>query len=160
MREQRIVAEYIRDCLTRSCASVRQRAPRTVTAARLFHLRTDFDFTLRDDTDITTVLDDLFPTPAVCGMPKREALEAILQEEGLDRRYYSGFCGPWNMSSPTSSASSGQDAATALYVSLRCMEMNGKNLSLYAGGGLLEESEEPTEWEETERKLQTMKSLL
>lgn len=160
MREQLIVAEYIHDCLTRRCASVRQRAPRTVTAARLFHLRTDFDFTLRDDTDITTVLDDLFPTPAVCGMPKQEALEAILQEEGLDRRYYSGFCGPWNMSSPMASALPDQDAATALYVSLRCMEMKGKNLSLYAGGGLLEESEEPTEWEETERKLQTMKSLL
>lgn len=160
MREQRIVAEYIYDCLSRSCAFVNQQPPRTVTAARLFHLRTDFEFTLRDDADIVDVLDDLFPTPAVCGMPKQEAMEAILEEEALDRRYYSGFCGPWNLLLPTSVASPNQDAATALYVSLRCMEMNGKSLSLYAGGGLLDESEEATEWEETEKKMQTMKALI
>ncbi len=165
MREQRIVADYIHDRLTRSCVSVDQQPPRTVTAARLFHLRTDFEFTLREGVDIVDVLADLFPTPAVCGMPKREAMETILQEEGLDRRYYSGFCGPWNLSSPDVSASSnsasfGQDAAAALYVSLRCMEISYRNLSLYAGGGLLDESEEATEWEETEKKMQTMKALL
>ncbi len=160
MREQRIVADYIHDCLEQSCTCVNRQSPRTVTAARLFHLRTDFDFTLRKGADIVDVLTDLFPTPAVCGMPKKEAMEAIIEEETLDRRYYSGFCGPWNMSLPTSSASLSQDAATALYVSLRCMEMNGKSLSLYAGGGLLDESEEATEWEETEKKMQTMKALL
>lgn len=160
MKEQRIVAEYIHDCLTRSCAFVNQQSPRTVTAARLFHLRTDFEFALREDADIVDVLDDLFPTPAVCGMPKQEAMDAILGEEALDRRYYSGFCGAWNMPSPASAASPNEDVSTALYVSLRCMEMKGKNLSLYAGGGLLNESEEATEWEETEKKMQTMKALL
>lgn len=160
MREQRIVADYIHDCLRRSCASVKEQSPRTVTAARLFHLRTDFEFTLRHDSDIVDVLTGLFPTPAVCGMPKHEAMEAILKDEGLDRRYYSGFCGPWNMALPTSSSLSNQDADTALYVSLRCMEMNGTKLSLYAGGGLLDESVEATEWEETEKKTQTMKALL
>ena len=160
MREQRIVADYIHDCLTRSCNFVDRQSPHTVTAAKLFHLRTDFEFMLRRDTDIVDVLCDLFPTPAVCGMPKQEAMEAILEDEALDRRYYSGFCGPWNMPPATSSAKTSQDAATALYVSLRCMEMKGTSLSLYAGGGLLDESEEATEWEETEKKMQTMKALL
>lgn len=160
MREQRIVADYIHDSLTHGCAYVNQQPPHTVTAARLFHLRTDFEFALREGVDIVDVLGDLFPTPAVCGMPKCEAMEAILKNEGLDRRYYSGFCGPWNMALPDFSASSNQDAATALYVSLRCMEMNGTKLCLYAGGGLLDESVEATEWEETEKKMQTMKALL
>lgn len=160
MREQRIVADYIHDCLARSCAFVNRRPPRTVTAARLFHLRTDFEFALRDDADVVDVLNDLFPTPAVCGMPKQEAMKAILGEEALDRRYYSGFCGLWNMPMSTPFASQDDDAATALYVSLRCMEMKGKSLGLYAGGGLLDESEEATEWEETEKKMQTMKALL
>ncbi len=160
MREQRIVADYIHECLTRSCAFVNRRPPRTVTAARLFHLRTDFEFALRDDADVVDVLNDLFPTPAVCGMPKQEAMKAILDDEALDRRYYSGFCGPWNMPLPISLASQNHAAATALYVSLRCMEMKGKSLGLYAGGGLLDESEEATEWEETETKMQTMKALL
>jgi isochorismate synthase len=31
---------------------------------------------------------------------------------------------------------------------------------LYAGGGLLRDSEEDQEWEETEAKLETMRSLL
>lgn len=169
LREQYIVTTYIRERLLRRSYMVRQIPPRTVMAARLYHLQTDFEFHLNDDADIVKVLADLFPTPAVCGMTKQRALEAILSEEGLDRKYYSGFCGLWNL--PVDKAAAGEpgnsdgsgnagNTATALYVSLRCMEMDGMRLHLYAGGGLLDVSDEDTEWEETEKKLQTMKALL
>uniref|UniRef100_UPI0040474081 chorismate-binding protein n=1 Tax=Flavobacterium sp. TaxID=239 RepID=UPI0040474081 len=38
----------------------------------------------------------MHPTPAVCGLPKKEAMEFVLKEEGYDRKFYSGFLGEWN----------------------------------------------------------------
>ena len=39
----------------------------------------------------------LHPTSAVCGLPKQEAKEFILQNEGYNREYYSGFLGELNI---------------------------------------------------------------
>jgi isochorismate synthase len=151
MREQAYVAYYIRNCLLRRCYLVNQKAVRTTMAAKLYHLRTDFEFALSDDNEIVKVLDDLFPTPAVCGMPKERAMEVIDEYEHFDRKYYSGFCGPLNLADK-----SHPDAS--LYVSLRCMEIEGVLCHLYAGGGLLKESNEEKEWRETAKKMETIKA--
>jgi isochorismate synthase len=50
--------------------------------------------------------------------------------------------------------------ATHLYVSLRCMQLLADGYWLYAGGGLLPDSTEEQEWQETEAKMETMRSLL
>ena len=60
----------------------------------LFHLRTDIAFRLHDTGRLGDVLDALYPTPAVCGIPKDEARRFILQHEHQSRKYYSGFVGP------------------------------------------------------------------
>lgn len=49
---------------------------------------------------------------------------------------------------------------THLYVSLRCMNIDGACCHLYAGGGLLRDSVMEQEWLETEAKLETMRRLL
>ncbi len=151
MREQAYVALYIRNCLLRRCYLVNQKPVHTTMAAKLYHLRTDFEFALSDDTEIVKVLDDLFPTPAVCGMPKDRAREVIDEYENFDRKYYSGFCGPLNFADK-----SHPDAS--LYVSLRCMQIEGACCHLYAGGGLLKESSVEKEWKETEKKMETIKA--
>lgn len=148
-KEQRCVADYILDCLRRHASGVKASPQHTVPAARLFHIRTDFSFGVTADSDILSILADLHPTPAVCGMPKDKALGIILANESVDRKYYSGFCGPLDL-----------DGATHLFVSLRCMQIDGTECRLYAGGGLLEESVEENEWKETEVKLKTMKDVL
>ena len=91
----------------------------------------------------------LHPTPAVCGLPREEARQAILHDEPSPRRYYAGFSGPLHL-----------QGETHLYVSLRCMEFTPHTATLYAGGGLMPESQETDEWEETRRKMQTMWQLL
>lgn len=63
MREQAYVALYIRNCLLRRCYLVNQKPVHTTMAAKLYHLRTDFEFALSDDTEIVKVLDDLFLHP-------------------------------------------------------------------------------------------------
>lgn len=149
-REQHIVEEYVGDCLHRHATDIELSAPHTVTAGGLFHICTDFVFDLPADRPaLSSLIDDLYPTPAVCGLPKAEARSIILNSETADRRYYSGFAGPVAIG-----------GATHLFVSLRCMEVSGRRVSLYAGGGLLSESREDDEWKETEEKLRTMKDVL
>ena len=149
IEEQRIVATYIAECLERFTDDFVEEGPRTVRAANLVHLRSDFTFSLPDNHHLGDLLMALHPTPAVCGLPKREAFDFIVRNEHTPRRYYSGFMGPLNMND-----------ATHLYVSLRCMNIDGETYHLYAGGGLLKDSVEEQEWLETEAKMQTMRELL
>lgn len=148
IEEQRIVATYIAECLEQFTSDFREEGPRTVRAANLVHLRSDFTFTLPDDR-FGALLSKLHPTPAVCGIPKQEAFRFIVQNEHTPRRYYSGFMGPMNL-----------QQSTHLYVSLRCMSIDGSRCHLYAGGGLLRDSVMQQEWQETEAKLETMRALL
>jgi len=148
IQEQRIVATYITECLEQFTGDFREEGPRTVRAANLVHLRSDFTFKLADNEHIGDVLQALHPTPAVCGLPKREAFNFIVKNEHTPRRYYSGFMGPLQMDD------------THLYVSLRCMNIEGDKCHLYAGGGLLKDSTEEQEWQETEAKMETMKRLI
>ena len=91
------------------------------------------------------MLKELHPTPAVCGLPKAEAYAFIPENEGYERRYYSGFIGWLD-----------PEGATAISVNLRCMEIRSNEAKLYAGGGILASSEVQMEWEETEEKLKSL----
>ena len=149
IQEQRIVATDITECLEQFTGEFPEEGPRTVRAANLVHLRSDFTFSLPDNQHLGDLLHALHPTPAVCGLPKRETFEFITHNEHTPRRYYSGFMG---MLDP--------ERETHLYVSLRCMNIEGKQYHLYAGGGLLKDSQEEQEWQEPEAKLETMRRCI
>ena len=147
--EQAYVATYIREQLLSLDIHPTETAAYPIFAGALSHLKSDFHFSLSRHNELGHLLNRLHPTPAVCGLPKEEAYRFIQQNEGHDRRYYAGFVG-WI------------DPAgrTDLYVNLRCMQIDQDRLTLYAGGGLLASSELEDEWQETEKKLQTMKAMI
>ena len=149
IREQRYVATYIAECLRKFSNRVSEDGPKTVRAGQLVHLRSDFSFTLSSEDRVGELLEALHPTPAVGGIPKEEARAYIIYNEHAPRSYYSGFTGPLRL-----------QGETHLYVSLRCMQLDGNHCRLHAGGGLLADSIMQKEWEETEAKMQTMRSLL
>lgn len=149
LREQRYVATYITECLEHFTSTFQEEGPYTTRAGELVHLRSDFTFTLSDDSHLGDLLEMLHPTPAVCGLPKDKTCRFILENEANPRRYYSGFIGPLNIVGDTH-----------LFVTLRCMQIDSCRFTLYAGGGLLAESEESKEWEETEAKMETMKETI
>lgn len=156
IREQRYVATYIADVLRCQGISFNEEGPRTVRAAHLVHLRSDFTFPLDNKcTRASSLICALHPTPAVCGLPKDGALRFIDANEHTARRYYSGYMGPLNLSEQQAPWGCG----TRLYVSLRCMQMLTNGYRLYAGGGLLPESTCQKEWMETEAKMDTMRQL-
>ena len=148
--EQQYVTDYIEDCIRAFSDDYQLKGPYTTMAANLYHLRTDITFLLRDEGKLGDVIHTLYPTPAVCGIPKDEARQFILQHEHQSRKYYSGFVGPIS-----------PQGKTHLFVSLRCMNILPEGIcELYAGGGLLKESEMEKEWKETEAKMQTIRRVL
>ena len=148
IQEQRYVATYLMECLEHFSHQIEEEGPYTTRAANLVHLRSDFNFVLDDVRRIGELIRALHPTPAVCGLPKQLTFDFIRRNESEPRRYYSGFSGPFN-----------PEEETHLYVSLRCMQILEDHYRLYAGGGLLRDSVEEQEWEETEAKLETMRNL-
>lgn len=147
--EQQYVTSYIEQCVRGFTPHYSLRGPYTTMAANLYHLRTDIRFRLPDALHLGQVLERLYPTPAVCGIPKDATRQFILAHEHRPRQYYSGFVGPLSPS-----------GKTHLYVSLRCMNIRPDgSCHLYAGGGLLRESEMEKEWRETQAKMQTILAL-
>lgn len=149
IQEQRYVATYITRQLEHFTSNFTEEGPRTARAGHLAHLRSDFHFTLSSDSSIGDLLQSLHPTPAVCGLPKHKAFNFILENEHHNRSYYSGFMGPLDI-----------DGQTNLFVTLRCMQLFRDGYRLYAGGGLLKDSVEDQEWQETETKLDTMRNII
>ncbi len=149
IQEQRYVATYITEQLEQFTSDFKETGPRTIRAGHLAHLRSDFHFSLNNNKMIGDLLQALHPTPAVCGLPKQEAFRFILHNEHHDRRYYSGFMGPLFVEDKTN-----------LFVTLRCMQLFADGYRLYAGGGILKDSQEEQEWQETEIKLDTMRNII
>lgn len=148
-REQAIVANYIRQVLQPMADVIEEEGPYTSRAGNLLHLKTEFHFAPSQPFELCRMIGQLHPTPAVCGLPKCEARQFILANEGYDRSYYSGVVG---MLQP--------EAETHLYVNLRCARFDAQGAHLYVGGGILSDSTLPSEWQETRAKMQTISSLL
>lgn len=147
--EQALVAEYIRKIIKKHGQKMTEKGPYTARAGQLVHLKTDFHFQLKGTGFLGDLLKELHPTPAVCGLPKSEAYAFIPENEGYERRYYSGFVGWLD-----------PEGTTDIYVNLRCMEIHDNEAKLYAGGGILASSDVQSEWEETGDKLKTMRNIL
>lgn len=153
IEEQSLVVRYIISCFKKiRLREYVETGPRTVAAGNLLHLRSDFCVNLneQDFPNLTSdMLHLLHPTSAVCGQPKDLALAFLNENETYNRRYYSGYLGPVNL-----------NAETAIYVNLRCLELQTKAAILYAGAGVTVDSDPSKEWFETEMKMQTVAAAL
>lgn len=149
IEEQAFVSRYIVNCLKRiRVREFEEIGPKTVIAGNLMHLKTDF---LIDTNEVnfpqlaTVMLELLHPTSAVCGMPKEPATHFILENEGYDREFYSGFLGPVNIKQESH-----------IFVNLRTMKIQNNQATLYAGCGITVDSDAEKEWLETEMKCETL----
>ena len=105
--------------------------------------------TLLDDVGTFDVLASIHPTPAVGGTPRSEALAFIDKVEGIDRGWYAGGVG-WI--DPMGEAQ--------IALALRCALISGTTSRLYAGNGIVADSEPAAELIETRLKFQPMLDLL
>lgn len=145
MDEHEWVCRHIEEKMNKSgCTNIHRSETVTVTAGKVSHLKTGFT-ALSGAAGPGLLTEALHPTPAVCGWPENDARNIILETEGYNRSFYTGFLGPVN----------GKQRAS-LYVNLRCMQLFEEKAVIYAGGGITAASDPEAEWKETELKSLTL----
>lgn len=148
LQEHALVTQHITSCLSPVASKIETDGPHTVTAGRMLeHLCTHISFRM-PATHLPELLQTLPPTPAVSGFPTEAARAFIRNTPDIDRSYYAGYLGPINAQS------------IHLFVTLRCMQCFPSLCRLYAGGGLMPDSDVRAEWTETTLKMQAMRALI
>lgn len=146
--EQELVTQYVEGIIqAQQPLSYQKSEVETVKNGAVYHLRTNFEFLLPAGK-WNGLMDELHPTPAVCGTPKEKALSLILDFEPHDREFYTGLIG---MKGSTK---------LEVFVNLRCMQLLRDYYALYVGGGITQQSDLAAEWIETELKSQTLLRVL
>ncbi len=123
--------------------------PALVRVANIQHLGTPIRAQLATPLGAIELAGVLHPTPAVGGEPADVAAPLIPALEGLDRGWYAGTVG-W-----TDATGDGE-----FCVALRCALLRGPVAHLYAGGGIVRDSDPASELAETEVKLGALLPVL
>ncbi len=123
--------------------------PALVRVANIQHLGTPIRAQLAAPLSAVELAGVLHPTPAVGGEPLDVVEKLIPALEGLDRGWYAGTVG-WS-----DGAGDGE-----FCVALRCALLRGRLATLYAGGGIVRDSEPSAELAETEVKLGALLPVL
>lgn len=144
--EHAIVVAMVREALKRHCTNVHvPAAPQLLKLKNVQHLQTPITADLIHGRCMLDVMADLHPTPAVGGFPRHAALEEIRSSEKLARGWYAGPLG-W-----IDAGGHGEFA-----VALRCGLIDGAQATLFAGCGIVDDSEPEVEYAESCLKFQAM----
>lgn len=151
--EHRVVIDVIHDTLLPWCSYLDwEPEPSIITVANVQHLGTQMEGRLSaPPPSVLELVRALSPTPALGGHPREAALEMIAEVEGVDRGRYGGAVG-W-----IDARGNGTWA-----VAIRCAELSEDRCRarLWAGGGIVADSDPLTELAETQAKFQAMLSAL
>jgi isochorismate synthase len=155
IEEQQFVTDFILNNLKDLVSEVSVSSPYTIQAGTLTHIKTDIEGVINESSSLKEVVSVLHPTPAVCGLPKETAKDFIIQNEGYEREYYTGFLGELNKEGFNKG-----EIKSDLYVNLRCMQIKDNQAHLYVGCGITKDSIPEKEWNESVNKSVTMKKIL
>ena len=149
--EHRVVIDVVHETLLPWCSYLDwEEEPSIVAVANVQHLGTLIEGRLSSPApNVLEMAQALSPTPALGGHPREAAIELIAAVEGFERGRYGGAVGwvDW--------AGNGTWA-----VAIRCAVIDGTTARLYAGGGIVADSEPRAELAETQAKLQAMLSAI
>lgn len=147
--EHRVVIDMVHDTLLPYCSFLDwEPEPNIVATANVQHLGTRLIGHLSDPyVHVLDAVHALSPTPALGGHPRDAALALISQFEGIERGRYGGAIGWFDVSGNGTFA-----------VTIRCAEISADRLGarLFAGGGIVAESDPLVELAETQAKFQAM----
>lgn len=144
--EHALVVAMLRNTLDAFCKDLDiPSEPTLLKLKNVQHLYTPIVGNLRADTNLLDLVAALHPTPAVGGMPRAAALEYLHSHEQLDRGWFAAPVG-W-----IDAHGDGEFA-----VALRSALVDGNHASLFAGCGIVGDSDPESEFAETALKLRAM----
>ncbi|MHC1738200.1 MAG: isochorismate synthase MenF [Ignavibacteriaceae bacterium] len=131
------------------------KTPRIKKTAKVQHLWTPITAELKSNYEeeiksipIFKLIYSLFPTPAVCGHPREKAFNAISKNENIDRGLFTGIVGWFNFHSAN------------ITVAIRGGLQRKNELTIYAGCGIVEDSDAGSEYEETILKMKNILTII
>jgi isochorismate synthase len=145
-REHELVVRALRDGLGPVCARLDYpETPEVLRMPNVQHLQTRMAGELRGPGDVLSLVERLHPTPAVGGAPREAALPLVRRHERFDRGWYAGPVG-W-----MDRFGNGE-----FVVGLRSALIGAQEARLYAGCGILADSDPEREYRESCLKLRPM----
>ncbi|WP_323171801.1 isochorismate synthase [Natrialba sp. PRR66] len=139
--EHGLVADAIREQLTPLARELTIDEQTVRRLATIQHLQTPIDATLDGDRHVLELVEALHPTPAVGGMPPEAAWETIRETETFDRGWYAAPIGWFD-----------GDGDGEFAVGLRSGVATDETVTLFAGNGLVADSDPAAEWDEVQLK--------
>jgi menaquinone-specific isochorismate synthase len=153
LEEHEYAVRSVADAIEPFCTSINvPESPFVLHLANVMHLATDVTGALAETlahVDAFTILEQLHPSAAVCGTPRPKAAQLINEIEGMSRGRYAGPVG-W-----IDAAGDGE-----LGIALRCGQINGDSIRIFAGCGIVAGSDPVKELAESEAKFVPMRSAL
>lgn len=145
-QEQRYVTDEIVAVLQRQNAQVAGNLePHVLKNRRVQHLYTPIKGVLKKGTSVFNLLQQLHPTPALGGVPKKQALAIIRQVEGVPRGFFGAPIGYLNF-----------QHAGEFAVGIRSAALKETTATLFAGAGIVADSVPEAELLETRLKFKPM----
>ena len=138
--EQGVVVDTIREQLA-PLGEVRVDDRTVRKLATIQHLRTPIRADLADDEHVLSIVEALHPTPAVGGLPPETAWETIRETETFERGWYAAPVGWFD------AKGDGEFA-----VAIRSGVASEDTVTLFAGNGIVADSDPDEEWEEVQLK--------
>lgn len=148
--EHQFVVDMIKEAMEDACDEVvLPEKPQLMKMRDIQHLYTPVIGKSKQDTSLLVMVERLHPTPALGGLPKKEAVEKIREVEELDRGYYAAPIGWMDY------RGNGEFA-----VAIRSGLIQGNEASLFAGCGVVANSDPESEYLETSIKFRPMLTAL
>lgn len=146
LKEHQYVVDMIESTFAKHCEDYKvPKRPKLLKIRDIQHLYTPVEGKLSPNATILQLVKHLHPTPALGGVPRRKSLEMIRKFEKMNRGLYAGPIG-WMDA----------DGNGEFVVAIRSAALIGNKAYLYAGGGIVADSNPMTEYEETLVKFRPM----
>ncbi|MFD1525071.1 isochorismate synthase, partial [Halolamina salina] len=146
--EQALVTEAIEEHLSPlGDVTVAEQGVRKLATVQ--HLHTPIEADLVGDRHVLDLVEALHPTPAMGGLPTATAERVIRETETFERGWYAAPVGWFDA-----------DGDGEFAVGIRSAVAGGRRATLFAGNGIVADSDPEAEWEEVGLKLEPILAAL
>lgn len=147
IEEQAIVSDFITSQFKQVSTRTIQQT-QTLSFGGIKHLMTEFSWPMVHISEFKTAVQTIHPSPALAGMPKEKSVKFILENEPIQRNFYTGLVSIHFMDSAYS------------FATIRCAKITENQIIFYAGAGITKDSIAEAEWQETLEKIAVLKKAI
>jgi menaquinone-specific isochorismate synthase len=148
--EHTYAVESLAEALRPFCSSMSvSPRPHVLRLPNVMHLASDVAGELAGESSLLRLAGAVHPTAAVGGTPRAKAVATITELEGMDRGRYAG---------PVGWVDANGDGEVG--IALRCAQVAGSTVRLFAGGGVVPDSDPDTEVAEAAAKMIPIRDAL